>query len=68
LQDGWRHWRDFEQAVEAAGKSVFPSDAEALERDQGRTIGFVRVVARRNESAGTNLYDSSLGLPPGVDT
>jgi len=67
LHDGWRHWRDFERALEAAGKTVFPSDAEALERDQGRTIGFVRVVARRNESAGTNLYDSSLGLRAGVD-
>jgi SAM-dependent methyltransferase len=66
--DGWRHWRDFEQAVAAAGKSPFPSDVEALERDQGRTIGFVRVVARRGGPAGMNLYDSSLGVRVGVDT
>jgi SAM-dependent methyltransferase len=65
--DGWRHWRDFEQEVEAAGKSRFPSDVEALERDAGRTIGFVRVVARRGEAAGTNLYDPSLGLRAGVE-
>lgn len=67
LPDGWRHWRDFEREVEAAGKCRFPSDAEALERDQGRTLGLVRVVARRNDSRGTNLYDSSLGVRAGVD-
>ncbi len=66
-EDGWRHWRDFEQAVQDAGTSPFPSDVEALERDQGRTVGFVRVVARRNESGGMNLYDSSLGVRAGVD-
>jgi len=66
--DGWRHWRDFEREVEAAGKSLFPSDVEALERDRGRTIGFVRVVARRGETAGANLYDPSIGLRAGIDT
>lgn len=65
--DGWRHWRDFEQALNEAGKTVFPSDAEALDRDQGRTIGIVRVVARRSETGGMNLYDSSIGVAAGVD-
>jgi SAM-dependent methyltransferase len=65
--DGWRHWRDFERALEASGKNVFPSDAEALDRDQGRTIGFVRATARRSEAEGMNLYDSSLGVAVGVD-
>ncbi len=65
--DGWRHWRDFERALELTGKSVFPSDAEALERDQGRYLGFHRLVARRTESADENLYDPALGLRAGVD-
>jgi cyclopropane fatty-acyl-phospholipid synthase-like methyltransferase len=67
LRDGWRHWRDFEKILEATGKSVFPSDAEALERDQGRYIGFVRAIARRTGKAGANLYDSSVGIHAGVD-
>jgi len=67
LQDGWRHWRDFEKILEATGKSVFPSDAEALERDQGRCLGFVRAIARRTGSACANLYDPAVGIHAGVD-
>ncbi|MCK7541444.1 MAG: hypothetical protein MZV63_66450 [Marinilabiliales bacterium] len=48
--DGWRHWRDFERALSAAGKSIFPSDAEALDKDQGRYLGFVRLTARRTDA------------------
>ncbi len=66
--DGWRHWRDFERALEATGKNTFPSDAEALERDHGRYIGFVRAVARRTEAVAMNLYDAALGARVGVDT
>lgn len=58
--DGWRHWLDHERAAEAAGKSPFPSDAEALAKDAGDTIGFVRVIARRTETTGMNLYDPDL--------
>lgn len=64
--DGWRHWRDFEAALERSGKGLFPSDAEALDRDQGRFIGFHRLVARRSEREAMNLYDSGLGLRVGV--
>lgn len=67
LADGWALWRDFETAVELAGKNVFPSDAEALDRDQGRYIGFVRTVATRTGVDGENLYDPSLGQRAGVD-
>ncbi len=67
LKDGWRHWRDFERVLEATGKSIFPSDAEVLEMDQGRYIGFVRAIARRAGQVGTNLYDSALGVSAGVD-
>lgn len=67
LPDGWILWRDFEQALEVSGKNVFPSDAEALERDCGRYLGFVRAVARRTAVGGENLYDASLGQRVGID-
>lgn len=60
MPDGWRHWRDFERALEASGKGLFPSDAEALERDSGRFIGFVRLVAERRPAEGPNLYEPGL--------
>jgi SAM-dependent methyltransferase len=61
LPDGWRHWRDFERAVEAAGKNIFPSVAESLDRDAGRFLGFVRLVAERTPKAsGMNLYHPAL--------
>lgn len=47
LDDGWRHWAQHERAVQATGSGVFPSDAEALEEDRGRTLGFVRAIAAR---------------------
>lgn len=65
--DGWRHWRDFERALEAAGKSIFPSDAEALDKDQGKYLGFVRLTAQRTDAAGEDLYDPALGAKVGVD-
>lgn len=66
--DGWRHWRDFERALELTGKSTFPSDAEAIEADGGRFLGFHRLIARRTDATDENLYDPSLGLRAGVDT
>lgn len=68
LPDGWRHWRDFERAVEAAGAGIFPSDAEALDRDAGRYIGFVRAIASRCGALDMNLYDPGLGAAVGVDS
>lgn len=67
LADGWRHWCDFERAIELAGKGLFPSDAEALDADQGRTIGFVRAIARRSGEAARNLYDPALGVIAGAE-
>lgn len=67
LKDGWRYWYDFEKILEAKGKSVFPSDAEALERDRGRYIGFVRAIARRTGGVRANLYDPAIGINAGVD-
>jgi SAM-dependent methyltransferase len=65
--DGWRHWSDFERAVEASGKGLFPSDAEAIERDAGRTMAFLRLLAERTGVAGENLYDPALGVKAGAD-
>lgn len=68
LADGWRHWRDFEQALEESGKNIFPSDAETLERDAGRYIGFVRIAATRANHEAMNIYDATIGAQAGVDT
>lgn len=68
LPDGWRHWRDFEKALEISGKSVFPSDAEALDWDRGRYIGFIRAVARRTGAGSMNYYDPAIAARVGVDT
>lgn len=67
LEEGWRHWRDFEEALQIAGKSIFPSDAEALHKDQGEYIGFVRAIAEKNGFIAENLYDSELGIKHGID-
>lgn len=66
--DGWRLWADFERAIEASGKGIFPSDAEALEKDAGRTIGFLRLVSERTGTAGENLYDPALGVRAGAES
>jgi cyclopropane fatty-acyl-phospholipid synthase-like methyltransferase len=68
LSDGWKHWRDFEMVLEASEKNIFPSVAEALEKDQGRYIGFVRATATRNGTSGENLYDPTIGVRYGVDS
>ena len=61
LPDGWKYWRDFEIAVEKAGKNIFPSVEEALDEDGGRYIGFARVVGNRREGIHPiNLYDPGL--------
>lgn len=67
LKDGWKHWYDFEKIMESSGKSVFPSEAEALLMDQGRYIGFVRAMAKRTSHVGLNLYDPSMSIEAGVD-
>lgn len=65
--DGWRHWADFERAIEASGKGTFPSDAEAIEKDAGRTLGFLRLVAERTGTATENFYDPALGMKAGAE-
>ncbi|MEW6359358.1 MAG: methyltransferase domain-containing protein [Planctomycetota bacterium] len=49
LPDGWRHWLRFEEAKVAAGTNRHVDEPDALRADQGRYLGFVRMVARRKE-------------------
>lgn len=65
--DGWRHWRDFEQALQESGENLFPSDAEALDKDQGRYIGFIRAIAECTGIKSENIYDPALGAKAGVE-
>jgi cyclopropane fatty-acyl-phospholipid synthase-like methyltransferase len=47
LVDGWRHWLLW---LEVAGEHGFPTsaeEAEMLRQDEGQTLGFTRLVARR---------------------
>ena len=67
LPDGWRHWSDFEKALEESGKNVFPSDAEALEADHGNYIGFIGAIEERTDKEAMNFYASTVGLQAGVD-
>jgi SAM-dependent methyltransferase len=60
LQDGWRHWRDYDLAAQQAGDDRLQTDVETLTEDAGRYIGFVRVVAQRQAGFGHNLYDPAL--------
>lgn len=47
LDDGWRMWRDWQQAI-APDNSV---EIAAVESDQGRYLGYFRVVGRRRPDA-----------------
>ena len=50
LPDGWRHWLQFERAKLAAHCNRHTDEVPALEADQGRYLGFVRLVARRQQA------------------
>jgi cyclopropane fatty-acyl-phospholipid synthase-like methyltransferase len=47
LPDGWRHWLLFEETKVAAGTNRHDDEVPALHADQGRYLGFVRLVARK---------------------
>lgn len=51
MPDGWRLWLRWEQAHDASGQWRRPSEAGVLADDQGRYLGFVRMVARRRKNA-----------------
>lgn len=47
LYEGWRDWLQFEEAKIAAGTCHWPEEADVLRADEGRYLGFARVVARK---------------------
>ena len=49
LPDGWRLWLQWEEARDAARGTKEGSDADMLRVDQGRYLGFVRMIGRRRE-------------------
>jgi len=51
LDDGWKHWLTFQEACVAAGKCRDEDELPALRADQGRYLGFVRMVARHKGDA-----------------
>ncbi len=57
MPDGWQRWLDWHQAVAPDNAA----EIEALEADQGRTLGYVRVVARRRPDV--VLDDPIVSLP-----
>ena len=57
MPDGWRRWLDWHRAI-APDNAV---EIDALDADHGRTLGYVRAVARRR--AGVVLDDPIVSLP-----
>lgn len=57
MPDGWRRWLDWHRAI-APDNAV---EIDALDADHGRTLGYVRAVARRR--AGVVLDDPIMSLP-----
>jgi hypothetical protein len=60
VADGWRLWRDWELVRNGGGLTGFPSEAETLEADQGRYIGFVRIIARKRPGLSSRPFDHPL--------
>jgi SAM-dependent methyltransferase len=57
MEDGWRRWLDWHRAIAPDNAA----EIDALKADQGRTLGYVRVVATRK--AGVPLDDPIVSLP-----
>ncbi|MCK4873293.1 MAG: methyltransferase domain-containing protein [Phycisphaerales bacterium] len=47
IEDGWRHWLDFEYAKKEAGAQRFDDEVGVLEADRGQYLGLIRMVAKR---------------------
>jgi cyclopropane fatty-acyl-phospholipid synthase-like methyltransferase len=56
MPDGWRHWMASDRSW--SGHLGKPSDeADMLDGDQGRTLGFTRMVAHRNDRPTARLAE-----------
>jgi SAM-dependent methyltransferase len=47
LADGVKDWIQYEKACDEAGTLMFPSEAEALEADNGKYLALIRVIGRK---------------------
>jgi len=57
LDDGWRYWRAWQQAVAPDNAA----EITALEADHGRHLGYIRVVGRRRADA--QLWEPIVSVP-----
>jgi cyclopropane fatty-acyl-phospholipid synthase-like methyltransferase len=57
MPDGWQRWLDWHRAIAPDNRE----EIETLERDRGRYLGYVRVVARRRIEA--KLQDPIASMP-----
>lgn len=48
LQNGWKHYLFWKEAQEKAGKNRWLSDIETLKNDKGEYIGFMKLIAEKN--------------------
>jgi SAM-dependent methyltransferase len=62
MPDGWRLWLDWHRTVAPDNRT----EIEALEADQGRHLGYVRVVGRRREEAKLeeHSWPEAIRIPP----
>ena len=63
MPEGWKFWLAWQHAV-APNNAV---EIEALEADQGRNLGYVRVIGRRRKQPKLEEYcwpDNMRSLPP----
>ena len=49
VPDAWKLWLTFEKAIELVAPGVDPSDVPVLEKDGGRHMSLIRMVADRRE-------------------
>jgi len=57
MPDGWQRWLDWHRAIAPNNRE----EIQALETDQGRYLGYVRMVGRRRMDA--QLRDVNVSVP-----
>jgi SAM-dependent methyltransferase len=63
IPDGWRHWLKWQDVCAALGFPADPREAEMLRVDEGRNLGFTRLVGRKIEGA-CNSTQMPANRPP----
>ncbi len=47
ISDGWKQWLTWNEICKTQGYGFYQPDIDMLQQDQGRNLGFTRVVARK---------------------